>query len=178
VQAEGVPSVSDRPIYNLGSRLDHHTCELVRATGHRIKILRLRSNERWSHSPPLDTHPTIAICPCRSVIWFSNPDHPTEDRRPRFRAPIYSEHGGGGALVPRRRHHRTPRAQRSLRLFFDPSNASRRGQQYEAMSSKLTENGGRNNAGHDGGRFHGGSAATARNPWSSAARCAQARFQP
>jgi hypothetical protein len=39
---ERVTTKCDRPIGNQGLGLDHHTCEPVHTTGHRIKILRLR----------------------------------------------------------------------------------------------------------------------------------------
>jgi hypothetical protein len=101
--------------------------------------------------------------PCESVHLCSNHSRPNRDLRSSARFPPLQRMNTAVLGYPRWRHSRTPRAQRFLRLFFYPNNDSRRGQQYEAMGSELTENGGRNNAGHDKGRFRGGRRSAVRN---------------
>ena len=57
----GVSSASGRPIGNLGSRLDQHTCEPVCDQEHRIPIQRPILTHASVPTDPLDQHPTVPI---------------------------------------------------------------------------------------------------------------------
>jgi hypothetical protein len=91
VQAEGVPSVSDRPIYNLGSRLDHHTCEPVRFAHSWIMIQRpmehhaITKSDSYARDPtmqikatPINTWDKSGPSPCDSTVGSHNPQIRTQ----------------------------------------------------------------------------------------------------
>jgi hypothetical protein len=102
----------DRPIGNQGPGLDHHTCEPVRTTGHRIKILRLRWKQSHKLPWPLICHRRTRSTDWIGKLWF-NPDRPcwiqrnTRHRPTRCHAAVQGLPRGGAspASQPNRWNH-------------------------------------------------------------------------